>query len=92
MDYKFTESLHDAPDHDCDFIIKFPGGQQLVIQLRPSNADEGYQGSLDIILPYDQPVACFKGDDLLPAKPVERELPNRLLAKHLIAELPTYPC
>jgi hypothetical protein len=90
MDYKFTEIHHQVPDHDCDFIINFPGGKQLVIQLRPGNAYGDYNGSLDIILPYNQPVACFKGDDLEEAKPIESDLPNHLYAKQIIAELPTY--
>lgn len=88
MNYKFTEIHQEAPDHDCDFIINFPGGKQLVIQLRPSNADEDYNGSLDFILPYNMNIVCFKGDDLQVADVVVS--PNNLFAKQIVAELPTY--
>ena len=88
MNYKVTEIHQEAPDHDCDFIINFPGGKQLVIQLRPSNAALDYNGSLDVILPYSMNIGCYKGDDLEEADVLGQ--PNHLFAKQIIAELPTY--
>lgn len=87
-DFKFTEKRVKVPKHDCDVIIELPGGKELTIQLRPSNCDVGYNGSLDIILPDDDIVVCWKGDDMEDAPAVDESLPNQRIAKQLVIELP----
>lgn len=67
---KFTERRIKMPKHDADVVLVFPGGQELLIQARPSNADGDYPGSLDIVLPDDQAVTNWKGDDMANAPQV----------------------
>ena len=62
MEFKHRTVI--MPKCDCDLTIKFPGGEEITIQARPSNADVNCNGSLDIILPTDQPVTTWKGDDM----------------------------
>jgi hypothetical protein len=83
----FEEKIVVAPDHDFDVVIKFPGGKNLTIQARPSNADINYNGSLDIILPDDDNVTCWRGDDMEPSVQVGNR-PEVRLAKQLVMELP----
>lgn len=82
---KFTEGKVILPDHDADVIIEFPGGKQLCIQARPSNADTNYNGSLDLILPEDMGTVCWKGDDMEPAE-ITGEC--EVKAKQFVWELP----
>lgn len=89
--YPFKEIHVEMPDHDADVIITFPGGKQLTIQARPSNADrlsDGkiYNGSLDVILPENQFVTTWKGDDMEPSEPSEQE--ECRLTKQMVMELP----
>lgn len=77
-----------VPTHDCDIVLSFSCGKELLIQCRPSNADINYEGSLDIILPNDQPVACYKGDDLQVSS--EFHAPHIRVAKQLVLELPKH--
>ncbi len=82
---KFLEKTVKIPDQtDWDVTLKFPNGKELLIQGRISNADKGYNGSLDIILPEDQDVTCFEGDNMTPAKAKY----NCLFTKQLMMELP----
>ena len=83
----FKEFKVKIPDHDCDVVLTFPGGKQIVVQSRPSNADVGYPGSLDIILPEDQWVTNWEGDNMKPAK-AARRLPHSRFAKQLMMTLP----
>ncbi len=92
---KFEEIKVVLPKHDADVVIEFPGGEQLVIQARPSNADvdeEGnlYNGSLDIILPDNQAVTAWKDDDMEPAPEFhpEGQHPETRWAKQLVTDLP----
>lgn len=76
---------------DCDVRIVFPGGKELLIEIRPSNAEEDYNGSLDIILPGNTCVECYKWSDVYkPAKPINdnRHQQHIRIAKQLVAELP----
>ena len=75
-----------VPDHDCDFTLVFPSGREILIQCRPSNADDGYNGSLDIVLPEDMPVVNWAGDNMQPAPQCAQECER--LAKQLVMELP----
>lgn len=77
----------ELPKADCDVVIVFPGGDELLIQARPSNADTDYNGSLDIILPDDQEVCCWIGSEMTPAPAVGRQAHVRL-AEQLVTELP----
>jgi hypothetical protein len=76
----------DIGEKDEDIILQFPSGKTLEIQLRPSNADVDYNGSLDIILPENQVVTCWWGDDMTPS-PMLRESHTRW-AKQLVMDLP----
>ncbi len=84
---KFKTINVNLPNHDCDVILKFPFGQVVYIQARPSNADVNYNGSLDIILPQDTAVTNWQGDDMQPAKQTKGH-PERRIAKQLVIELP----
>jgi len=84
---KFTEKVIKVPKHDCDVVLEFDGGKRLTIQCRPSNADVMYEGSLDIILPEDQWVTCWEGDDMQPSKGQKLQSETRF-AKQLVMELP----
>lgn len=75
------------PKHDCDVVIEFPGGKTLTIQARPSNADTNYNGSLDIILPDNQVVTNWEGDDMKPAMQSGKQACTRF-AKQLVTDLP----
>ncbi|RDJ34917.1 MAG: hypothetical protein DWQ19_08770 [Crenarchaeota archaeon] len=69
--YKFTTQTVKMPENDCDVILQFPSGKEVLIQARPTNAEEDYDGSLDIILPEDMPVINWQGDDMEPAEITE---------------------
>jgi len=84
---KFSTIDVDVPEHDCDIVLKFPTGEIITIQARPSNAETDYNGSLDIILPKDQPVTNWLGDDMAPSPKVGKTQCCRL-AKQLVMELP----
>jgi hypothetical protein len=73
----------------CDVILQFPSGKEIVIQSRPSNGDgDKYNGSLDIILPYNMNVVCWEGDKMTPSKASHPDLPEMRFAKQLVAEIP----
>jgi hypothetical protein len=76
----------EMPVHDADVVVVFPGGAEVLIQARPSNADVNYNGSLDIILPDDQVCVCSVGDDMEPAPEVGR--PNQRKMKQIWTDLP----
>ena len=88
MKRKFKEIKVKIPQFDCDVTLIFPSGKEVVIQARPSNADVNYNGSLDIILPDNQVVTNWWGDDMQPAVPSEGCSACDLLAKQLVTELP----
>ena len=77
-----------VPDHDCDIHIKLTNGKTVTVQLRPSNADVNYNGSLDIILPEDTVVTCWEGDDMQAAKAVSARRQHERMTKQLVLELP----
>lgn len=53
------------PENDFDLTIVTPTGKTITIQSRPSNGDgPNYAGSLDIILPQDEWVTCWKGENM----------------------------
>ena len=78
----------DVPKEDVDVVLQFHDGQKIILQCRPSNADVGYEGSLDILLPYNQTVTCWMGDDMRPAPTMNAEYPETRFAKQLVLELP----
>jgi len=86
--YKFTEHPVLVPNHDCDVVLVFPNGETLTVQCRPSNADENYNGSLDIILWDNEAVTCWEGDDMKVAPPVSKGSQHERLAKQLVMTLP----
>ena len=86
-----SEFRVELPKWDADVVIVFPGGEELVVQARPSNADVNYNGSLDIILPTDQVVTARKGDDMEHAPAIYPEYcpqATRCVAKQLAMNLP----
>lgn len=85
QNHNWRELVVNAPPNDCDIVIIMPGGSRIVLQLRPSNAEEDYNGSLDILLPRNQWVSCFQGDNLHPAT---TSVGGELFAKQLVTELP----
>ena len=85
---KFKEIVVDVPKHDCDVLIRLPGGKQITVQLRPSNADVNYNGSLDIILPENNLVTCWRGDDMDASVAPDSKQPHERFCKQLVAELP----
>lgn len=88
----FTTTRVELPLHDADVEIVFPGGKVLLIQVRPSNADTNYNGSLDIILPTDQTVANWIGDNMQAAPQATGGRSHERVAKQLVTELPgLYP-
>lgn len=89
--YKFREVRVEMPDdRDSDVVLEFPGGSEVTIQARPSNADVDYNGSLDIILDRNRNVTNWEGDDMEPSMAVGEE--STRLAKQLVTELPgEYP-
>jgi hypothetical protein len=87
---RYSEFCIPVPDHDCDIVLQLPGNKELIVQLRPSNADVNYNGSLDIILPENTIISCFEGDDLQPAKTPKgnKVRSHEKFAKQLVCELP----
>lgn len=84
----FKEIVVDLPSCDADVVLRFPGKKDLLyIQLRPSNADVGYNGSLDIVLPGNQAVTNWEGDNMKAAEPVNG-IEHIRLARQLVVELP----
>ena len=77
-----------VPDIDCDVILQFPSGKEIVIQSRPSTVVHNYNGSLDIILPYNMNVVCWEGDEMTPSKASHPDLPEERFAKQLVTEIP----
>ncbi len=78
----------DVPDIDYDITLRFPTGKEIEIQTRPSNATETSRGSLDIILPTDQAVTCWEGDDMQPAPAYDWPMDHVRIAKQLVLDLP----
>lgn len=85
---EFKEIVIDAPSHDCDIKINLPSGKSVTVQLRPSNADVRYNGSLDIVLPDKQLVVCWEDDDLTSASAPEPKRQHERLTKQICTELP----
>lgn len=84
----YRQIIVDVPKIDCDVMIKLPGGVDWIqVQLRPSNADTNYNGSLDVILPRNQAVTLWSGDDMQPSTAVEAD-PNTRIGKQIVTELP----
>ena len=84
---QFTEQRIEVPSHDHDVIVVLPNGKEVTLQLRPSNADDNYNGSLDLVLPDNQAVTCWQGDDM-DAAPEVGECEHIRLAKQFAMELP----
>jgi hypothetical protein len=89
--YRFSEAKLEVPDHDMDLSLVFPNGKTITVQIRPSNADflpnEIYEGSIDIILPENQCVTNWKGDDMEPGPQAGIDECCRV-AKQLVFEIP----
>jgi len=86
---KFIERRIAVPSHDCDIVLEFPGGKQMTIQCRPSNADTNYNGSLDILLPNNTCVCCWKGQDMEAAPQAKgKGRSHERMADQLVMELP----
>jgi hypothetical protein len=88
MKYKFTTQTVKMPKHDSDVELIFPGGQKIVIQARPSNADKNYNGSLDIILPKDDDICIWEGNDMQPSKMGITGEQHERVGKQIVIELP----
>lgn len=88
MTYQFKVEHVKVPKCDCDIVLEFPCGKELTIQCRPSNADRNYNGSLDIILPENDVVTCWIGDDMKDAPKAKGCRAHERLAKQLVMELP----
>jgi hypothetical protein len=88
ISHKDCETRVFVPTEDHDVVIVFPGGKELTVQLRPSNADTNYNGSLDIILPENDVVTCWKGDDMQAAPKGKNCRTHERLAKQLVTQLP----
>jgi hypothetical protein len=84
---EFTEQTVKIPANDHDVHIIFPNGKEITIQVRPSNADVNYNGSLDIVLPENQAVTMWYGDDMEPAPQLPGH-PEIRSAKQLVMEMP----
>ena len=84
---KFKEIRVELPPHDADVVIVFPGGPELVVQARPSNADRDYNGSLDVVLPADQLVTMWEGDDMATSKAPNEARQHERVAKQLVTTL-----
>ena len=83
----YRQIIVDVPKIDCDVMSKLPGGVDWIqVQLRPSNADTNYNGSLDVILPRDQAVTCWYGDSMQPSQSTDD--PNTRIGKQIVTELP----
>lgn len=88
MKYKFTTDVINIKEHDQDIILRWPMGQEITIQVRTSNADEGgYAGSLDIILPDDALVTTWEGDEMKPSAAPDARHPEIRLAKQLVLSM-----
>jgi hypothetical protein len=85
---KYQEIRVELPKHDADVVIVFPGGKELTVQARPSNADVDYNGSLDIILPDDQLVTAWQGDDMEDSVAPDESRQHERRAKQLVTDLP----
>jgi hypothetical protein len=90
---KFKKINVDLPEHDCDVLIRFPSGKVVAVQARPSNADVAangrvYNGSLDFILPGNQLVTCWQGDDMEDAPAIDKNRQHERIAKQIVCELP----
>ena len=88
MKAAFKTKTIKVPEHDCDIELVFASGNRLTIQCRPSNASEGYNGSLDILLHDNTNVTCWEGDDMTPSRASHPKLPEERYAKQLVIELP----
>jgi hypothetical protein len=86
MEYK--EIVVEMPKHDCDVSIRFPGGPILTVQARPSNADTNYNGSLDIILPQNQLVTSWIGEDMEEAPAPDYKRQHERTTMQLVTDLP----
>lgn len=82
------ELVINLPKDDADVTLVFPGGEKLVVQARPSNADGNYNGSLDVILPDDSLVTVFRGDDLDKSEAPDASRPHERVGKQIVSELP----
>lgn len=92
-DRKFATVIVDVPVTDCDVRLRFPGGkEELVVQCRPSNADVGYNGSLDVYLTTPQRVASYRDGELTPTVPAHPLRQHERVTQQLVMELPgEYP-
>lgn len=86
--YDFSEIRVRVPRHDADVVIVFPGGKEICIQSRPSNADAEYNGSLDIVLPENREVTTWKNDDMEPSETIREERQHERYMKQIAMELP----
>ena len=84
MDQRIT-----IPDGDNDVILVFPNGKEIHIQIRPSNADVNYNGSLDICLP-DQNIMTAWSDMDLTAAPCGKDGKEHIrLVQQIALEIPS---
>jgi hypothetical protein len=94
MSHKFKEFKVKLPKYDADVTIIFPGGKKLSIQARPSNGcvdgvtGAMYNGSLDIVLPKNDLVTCWKGNHMKDAPAPDKTRQHERMAKQLVCELP----
>lgn len=76
-----------VPTDNCDVILSFPNGKEIVVQCRPQNADINYNGSLDICFPENETLTLWK-DDMEDADILDH---SSFLGNQLTMELPYNP-
>lgn len=88
-DYRFETYDLKVPEFDCDIVLNFPSGKSIAIQCRPSNADTGYNGALDIIVPEAQIVTLWTGNDMDPAPAFKKNNDHiRTGVNQIVLEIP----
>jgi len=86
MPYKHSDFCVDIPNHDCDVTIKLNSGKEILVQIRPSNADGDYNGSLDVILSENLVVLCYEGDNMENSKAPFSDRQHERFAKQMVIE------
>lgn len=77
-----------AKASDSDVVLRFPSGKEITIQVRYSNGDVNYEGSLDIILPKPTLVTNWVGVDMEPAQAPNPERQHERTGSQLVLEIP----
>lgn len=76
-----TARVH-LPGRDCEVVLVFPGGAELLARVRPNS------GCVEVVLPGTRAVACYRGDDGVPAPRAIHGLQHERLAQRIVLPLP----